>query len=412
MKRSWIFLAFIVMIIQIYGVSAQVCNMPSGGESQIIFKASDLENAHVAIWSESSPEYDENLCFNSVFDRDFTGANPHDLANLMDGDTNIVARFYSSSNAHLQAPNETTYPVQVFFGDLHCEVRSAFESCEELVVNGNHYGVSMGALDSWTNSHFSFGLPAGKPYKLCCASESAFPVDSASCGNGAIDDIAEECDGTNLNGWTDCSQLDGWTGGQLVCGNNCKLDTSGCTQDLSCTQYITDSSGDFSITVNGTEYNDVNQLDCSLFNDLTEADRASEGFSGSLDEYKEYMCGTCNSIPSSVLCSSAENENENVVCSAAKCEWDGDECKLEFIDAATGSSCTTEILSDSGCAPGQLTKTIVSQVSCSDGESYESTATIDCPRVIQLPFFSALNFIIAILIIAAVYAAYHYKFKK
>lgn len=407
MKRSWIFLAFIVIVIQSYFVLAQTCD-----PDQIIFKASSQVNAHVAVWDESSGAYNYDLCFSSLFDSNFTGANPHDLANLMDGDTNIVARFYSSSNSHLQAPNESSYPVQVFFGDLHCEVRSTFNSCEGLVVNGNHYGATLGALDSWTNSHFTFGLPAGAPYRLCCASESAFPVDSDTCGNGVVDNLLEECDGADMNGWSDCSQLEGWTGGQLVCGGNCKLDTSGCTQDLSCTQYITDSSGDFSITVNETVYNDVSELHCELFNQLTLEDKTNAGFSGSLEEYKEYMCGTCNSIPSSVLCSRVENENENVVCSAAKCEWDGDECKLDFINAATGSSCTTEILSDSGCAPGQLTKTIVSSVSCSDGENYESTATINCPRVVQLPFFSALNFIIAILIIAAIYAAYHYKLKK
>jgi hypothetical protein len=48
----------------------------------------------------------------------------------------------------------------------------------------------------------------------------------AQCGNNKME-LAEECDGTDLNNMT-CQAL-GFTGGQLVCTSGCKLDKGGCT---------------------------------------------------------------------------------------------------------------------------------------------------------------------------------------
>jgi hypothetical protein len=47
------------------------------------------------------------------------------------------------------------------------------------------------------------------------------------CGNGVVSPtFGEECDGTNLNGET--CQAQGFDGGTLACGADCRFDTSGC----------------------------------------------------------------------------------------------------------------------------------------------------------------------------------------
>jgi hypothetical protein len=51
----------------------------------------------------------------------------------------------------------------------------------------------------------------------------------ATCGNGQVDDN-EDCDGTNLDGWT--CQESGFTSGTLSCSASCQLDTSKCTGKL------------------------------------------------------------------------------------------------------------------------------------------------------------------------------------
>ncbi len=51
------------------------------------------------------------------------------------------------------------------------------------------------------------------------------PPPAASCGNGALDN-GEHCDGAELNGLT-CQAL-GYTGGDLKCAADCKLDEAGC----------------------------------------------------------------------------------------------------------------------------------------------------------------------------------------
>ena len=51
------------------------------------------------------------------------------------------------------------------------------------------------------------------------------------CGNGAIEP-GEECDGESLAGWT-CFAL-GYEGGEIRCGDDCRLDTSACQGDTPC----------------------------------------------------------------------------------------------------------------------------------------------------------------------------------
>ncbi|MGM0597400.1 MAG: hypothetical protein ACQES9_10220, partial [Myxococcota bacterium] len=54
-------------------------------------------------------------------------------------------------------------------------------------------------------------------------------INNAECGNGIIEGD-EVCDGTNLGDTTSCSDLEGFTGGELACDENCMdYDVSACT---------------------------------------------------------------------------------------------------------------------------------------------------------------------------------------
>lgn len=60
---------------------------------------------------------------------------------------------------------------------------------------------------------------------ICKIEEETLPI----CGDGLINQSAEECDGTNLNNQS-CTTL-GFDGGTLSCSSNCTLNTSNCSSE-------------------------------------------------------------------------------------------------------------------------------------------------------------------------------------
>ena len=61
------------------------------------------------------------------------------------------------------------------------------------------------------------------------------PTPERLCGNGVVDDIDEECDGSDLDDWTCeglCDQDD--EGGTLRCNPDCTFDFSGCPPPRDC----------------------------------------------------------------------------------------------------------------------------------------------------------------------------------
>ncbi|MBU1238933.1 hypothetical protein KJ865_04415, partial [Myxococcota bacterium] len=93
------------------------------------------------------------------------------------------------------------------------------------------------------------GYPGGT---LSCSSECRFDISACiggqNCGNGVIDQ-GEECDGQNL-GSKECDTLGSFIGGDLTCGSDCLLNTSGC--------YVVSQCGDN--TIQGSEECDGQNL--------------------------------------------------------------------------------------------------------------------------------------------------------
>jgi len=61
------------------------------------------------------------------------------------------------------------------------------------------------------------------------AHTKSHPVDTTKCGNGVIDDPQEQCDKNDF-GDLNCGKL-GYSGGKLLCTENCFLDFSGCIRN-------------------------------------------------------------------------------------------------------------------------------------------------------------------------------------
>ncbi len=148
--------------------------------------------------------------------------------------------------------------------------RNGFGADVEQLLNGQDADWSvLYNLDS-DNDGFTNGEELGDPMGLWRTGDEQpigdvitnpgdpndFPIDPDACGNGVLD-RGEECDGDNL-GDASC-QGAGFDAGQVVCNDQCRLDTTGCT-----------ACGDN--TINGDEVCDGD--------DLGGATCVSEGFDG------------------------------------------------------------------------------------------------------------------------------------
>ncbi len=91
--------------------------------------------------------------------------------------------------------------------------QEAYESCE---------GDELGGA-----SCESLGYEGGT---LACRTDCRFDVSGCTggdtCGDGEVNG-PEQCDGTNLNGFS-CADLEGFSGGVLACGPDCRYDSNGC----------------------------------------------------------------------------------------------------------------------------------------------------------------------------------------
>ena len=120
-------------------------------------------------------------------------------------------------------------------------------------------------------SCMSLGFTSGtlKCSDTCTYDTSACVDASANCGNGAIDGN-EDCDVGNLNGEDCVSQ--GFDGGDLACGSNCKFDTTACVAPGCGNGYIDDGEDceqgipfdSVSCTYLGYSGGDLACVDCSI----------------------------------------------------------------------------------------------------------------------------------------------------
>ncbi len=79
----------------------------------------------------------------------------------------------------------------------------------------------------------SLGYPGGT---LSCGNTCRFDVSGCmggeTCGDGEING-PEQCDGENLQGKT-CADMEGFAGGSLSCGSDCRFDTGRCHPEVVC----------------------------------------------------------------------------------------------------------------------------------------------------------------------------------
>ena len=97
--------------------------------------------------------------------------------------------------------------------------QEAHESCEGTELGGS--------------SCETLGYPGGT---LACGDTCRFDVAGCVggqfCGNGTLDG-PEQCDGDNLNGRS-CGDIEGFAGGDLSCGPDCRFDTNRCHPETVC----------------------------------------------------------------------------------------------------------------------------------------------------------------------------------
>lgn len=99
------------------------------------------------------------------------------------------------------------------------------DACGNDVVDGTEEcdGTDLGADDC-----LSLGFDEGE---VACAADCTYDTTACvmySCGDGAVNDPREECDGADVP--TDCAGL-GFGAGTVTCTAGCTLDTSGCCGD-------------------------------------------------------------------------------------------------------------------------------------------------------------------------------------
>lgn len=194
------------------------CASAQCADSQRILRLSSATNAHAELYNYSNPlgNYSVQVCYNEIFRLNFTRANPQAC---QANDANLVLRLSTPTNAHAEIPSQNNYSIPVCYGDLACTRRAGSCAPNEMPTV---------SLVSTTNSHISNS--SSYPSLICCS--SAFQIQNAFCGDGAINQAGEQCDGADLAGQTCISQ--GGIGGVLSCypsgsPNQCQFDLTQCT---------------------------------------------------------------------------------------------------------------------------------------------------------------------------------------
>ncbi len=400
-------IAFVLILFTSGFVSAQTCD-----PDQIIFKISATSNAHAEIWNPPLPLYTNKLCFNNFFAGTYVpppGGDPHAQSG-----NNIVIKLSAPTNAHLEdasfpGPGGFNNPTSVYYGDLICEVRelTAPGRCSDV---GGRPGTTIGYLSGRTNAHFLRGeVNRNYPFALCCSSES---TPNPSCLNSVWEPPGEECDPTAPDPISaTCELLVPGTSGTVGCTNECTFDTGACQPepDPFCTEYVI--SRGTTVLINNVA---TRPTSCDNFNDITETDfgtmTASVPYLPGYLAFKEEMCASCHNL----FLSPTELLRQCGVpgCSNARCVWDPTSsprgCQLVFDPPGGGGPCTQRVVgTPPDCAQGQAFRDVTYEITgppeCNPG-TY--TWPTPCPRVVQLPFFNSMNFLISLIAIAIIYFIY------
>ncbi|OIO41564.1 hypothetical protein COX97_04865 [Candidatus Pacearchaeota archaeon CG_4_10_14_0_2_um_filter_05_32_18] len=182
-KRGIYFLAtvsLLVIVFGIIGVLAQSSNdSDSAGtcsDSQAILTLSKLTNAHAGTPDQSN--HSVSVCYNSVFNRQYTGPNPSVCKN---DSSNLVLILSAGKNAHAKAPGMAinSGEVPVCYGDLSCRVvegecnssigekrivgLSDYEDAHLSLLKSNNYGKNICCTTSSVGGNASLSISISKP---------------------------------------------------------------------------------------------------------------------------------------------------------------------------------------------------------------------------------------------------------
>ena len=150
------------------GSRSDNCCVPK--PDNIIMKLSSPANAHGEIWSGIN--YNTTfILYSDIFAKEYAGSNPHSCTS-----TNHIVALSATTNAHAESavgdgagipPPLGYYDIDVCYGDLVCELKSAGTACD----TGD---VCVVELSSTLNAHLAkCGVAEAYDRKICCTSPSA-----------------------------------------------------------------------------------------------------------------------------------------------------------------------------------------------------------------------------------------------
>jgi len=389
-----------------------------------IMKLSDSENAHGAFYDNAV--FTTDICFSSSFTGTFSA--PHD-------GTGVVLKLSDTANAHAEEPDGIVYTQPVKYGDLDCVLKDnsdGDENCSD--VNGE-VGNIIASLSGETNAHIAKGYDGDFDWILCCASETPgiVPIcdydgicefdDRGETSDNCVDCLGilppNTCISPGL--WVDgdgdlfypiidegyCDNVDvdddEWPNGCCRSGYECE---NWGDDDSICVSTGGSCPESYQMTYPVGETEDVAVIE--YCDDVNEYD-------GDYDNM-EKLCEECTSELT------MKDESPNGL--PGSCIWTNEasdefECYFAFppINNPSGPPvCITKYLETGSCADGVATKEIKYTFWNVGTGQYDSecdpdgcTATgcteqIYCPKVLKLPFFTSINAIISLIMVAGIYA--------
>ncbi|MBS3066246.1 hypothetical protein J4205_00325 [Candidatus Pacearchaeota archaeon] len=394
------------------GGVGEICNNLEDEDGDALIDCADIDcNGLIGGQNGEICEYNQELTCNDLFDNDRDG-----LIDALDSDCTSPKE--CSDTLDNDGDGLTDFP-----NDLGCIDANDNDETDTINPNPN---CGNGVVDLADGEECDDGnIVDGDGCSSSCLLEFG-----ASCNSNGIKETGEICDGNDLNGETCISQ--GYESGNLLCNTQCGYDTSEC-----------DICGDE--ICSGSENSETCPADCITFiGEISCAQYTSESSCNSAiltDEINntieamnpQFQSGFCGDPSLTFTPDSSGQSYSEEACGSylsCKCKWFVDKEHPDGIcDGITKfkrnnpMSCGTDELTDFFCrttGSGDIG-------SCIAGNEYTLTWTAQaydtgdnplttpvewcqsgsknfpCPSSSKIPFFTALNVIIALIVIGIVY---------
>ena len=148
MIKRWAIFILTLVLFTTTATAENTCQ----NQDDIILRLSSATNAHAELYSQTTPSYDEEICFSDFFNDVIP---PRATCNS----TNTILKLAAATNAHAENPTQSNYSTNVCYGDLECEVKSSCITGETAILK----------LSSETNAHLENASQSNYPHSLCCA---------------------------------------------------------------------------------------------------------------------------------------------------------------------------------------------------------------------------------------------------